>query len=64
MLRSDWSRLACLLRDLQLFMVGLEGLFEVSQLFVAYTHVCVRSALARLVACANGKFQQMSHAAI
>ena len=53
MLRSDWSSLACLPRNLQLFLLILEGFVEIAELFVADAHILISCALARLVACST-----------
>ena len=51
MLRSDWSSLACLPRDLQIFFVILEGFLELAERIERVSNVTVRVALACLVAC-------------
>ena len=67
MLRSDSSRLACLLRDLQIFLGVRECFFEIAEILVADADVAVRHALARLVACTKSKienFQRTENAAL
>ena len=67
MLQSDWSPLACLPGDLQLFLVILEGFLELAEGRKRVADVRVRLALARFVACsAKGfeNFQRISNAAL
>ena len=56
MLRSGWSRLACLLHDLQTLLVVFELFLELAHLSKRVPNICVRRALARFVACKNENF--------
>lgn len=63
MWRSDWSRLACLARNLQILLRAIEQLLKITKCAVSICHVLNRRTLARLVACENKKnrnFQLMS----
>ena len=60
MLRSDWSSLACLPLDLQIFLVILEGFLELAERIECVSDVAVRPALAVLVACVTKRFRGFS----
>ena len=53
---SDWPALACLARDLQIFLVVLKSLLELAERIKRVSNVAVGPALARFVACENRKF--------
>ena len=63
MLQSDWSSLASLPRDLQLFLVVLEGFLELAKRLKGVPNICVRPALARFIACKNENFNGSENAA-
>jgi hypothetical protein len=50
MLRSDWSRLTCLLRDLQMLLVVLNSVAKLAQGFKCTANVAMRSTFAVLIA--------------
>ena len=64
MLRSDWSIITCLLRDLLMLLPILDCFVEIAKFFMADANVAVSSALAVLVTCENENFNGSENAAL